>query len=76
MDCLPDGTRLVLAERSVPNPMNQGDVSSAIATYPDEGTFHWVPVRTPSGVDGWVAHGYQEYREGEGWVDHEYLDWY
>ena len=76
MDCLPDGTRLVLAERSVPNPMNQGDVSSAIATYPDEGTFHWVPVRTPSGVDGWVAHGYEEYREGEGWVDHEYLDWY
>ena len=76
MDCLPDGTRLVLAERAVPNPMNQGDVSSAIATYPDEGTFHWVPVRTPSGVDGWVAHGYQEYREGEGWVEHEYLDWY
>ena len=76
MDCLPDGTRLVLAERSVPNPMNQGDVSSAIATYPDEGIFHWVPVRTPSGVEGWVAHGYQEYREGEGWVEHEYLDWY
>lgn len=76
MDCLPDGTRLVLAERSVPNPMNQGDVSSAIATYPDEGIFHWVPVRTLSGVEGWVAHGYQEYREGEGWVDHEYLDWY
>jgi len=76
MDCVPDGTRLVLAERSVPNPMNQGDVSSAIATYPDEGTFHWVPVRTPSGVEGWVAHGYEEYREGEGWVEHEYLDWY
>ena len=76
MDCFPDGTRLVLAERAVPNPMNQGDVSSAIATHFDVGIFRWVPVRTPSGVDGWVVHGYQEYRAGEGWVAHEYLDWY
>lgn len=64
--CLPDGVRLLFAERNV-EPGERGDHASIRADYGDDASYwfdasHWVYVRTPSGAEGWVAH--------------EYLDWY
>ena len=84
MDCLPDGTRLVLAEPSdsVGDDEYYSGVSRAIwIQYDDDSVnYYWVYVRTPSGVEGWVAHGYEAIVRTDdgatGRVAREYLDWY
>lgn len=61
--CLPDGMRVLFAERDV-QPDQWGGHASIRAEYdasPFDAT-HWVYVRTDDGAEGWVAL--------------EYLDWY
>ena len=84
MDCLPDGTRLVLAEPADPVGEDEyySSASSAVRIrYGDDSVnYYWVYVRTPSGAEGWVAHGYEAFVHMDdgatGRVAHEYLDWY
>ena len=82
-DCLPDGTRLVLAEPDEPMDENYYRFESRIvraSNYRDDVRIYWVYVRTPSGVDGWVAHGYETIVRTDdgatGYESREYLDWY
>lgn len=81
-DCLPDGTRIVLAEPDEPMDEDYRFESRMVraSNYHDDVRIYWVYVRTFSGMEGWVAHGYEEIVRSDGsatgWVVHEYLDWY
>ena len=50
------------------------------SNYHDDVRIYWVYVRTPSGMEGWVAHGYEAIVRTDdgatGRESHEYLDWY
>ena len=78
MDCLPDGTRIALAEPDDPTSEDDysWDQSRTIRRSYDGDRetyryYYWIYVRTDTGVEGWVAYKYTGY-DGA----HEYLDWY